>query len=164
MSNLAEMYGEFHSVYRGVGKLNGSGCEFEIGQKPDGAIRLFCSSADILPRKNEKDEIEHIELEGVVNSSPISANGRAIRTLYSPPSESDATVSIHHYYFTSAGKFEINVGECAWEEAHTVRFAIANFGGLYTKVDMPFFGREPGIYHSMPSITDNRTLDFILLI
>lgn len=113
MSNLAEMYGEFHSVYRGVGKLNGSNCEFEIGQQSEGDIYLRCHSQELLP--NEKDDIELI---GFADEGPVQVKGKVIRIT--------VTGNYDHYY-CNAGKLEMNVGELDWGKANTVTFAITNF-------------------------------------
>ena len=113
MSNLAEMYGEFHSVYQGVGKLNGSNCEFEIGQKPDGNIYLRCHSEELLPNDNDS-----IELKGFACEGPVHVYGKVIRT---------TVRGNYEYYYCNAGKLEMNVGVLDWGRAHTAKFAITNF-------------------------------------
>ena len=109
------MYGEFHSVYRGIGTLNGRDCEFEIGQKPDGDIRLICGSDEFWP------ECKELALIGIADEVRINAAGKVIRT-HAGPGESAA----HCYHYRSAGKFELDVGASCWEEARSVRFAITN--------------------------------------
>ena len=116
MSNLAEMYGEFNSVYRGIGRLNGRDCEFEIGQKSHGAIRLICHSDEIWPA------FDSLELQDIAGPVQISAAGKVICTSYVSGAR-----RTHVYHYLSAGKFELDAGEDAWEKAYTVRFAIANF-------------------------------------
>lgn len=124
MSKLAAMYGEFHSVYRGIGTLNGRDCEFEIGQKSDGGIRLICESDKSWP------ECEQVALIGIAGEVRISAAGKVIRTQVGP-GESVA----HCYHYRSAGKFELDAGACDWEKAHTVRFSIVNFEFNGNKLD-----------------------------
>lgn len=109
------MYGEFHSVYQGIGTLNGRDCEFEIGQKPEGDIRLICGSDEIWPECNE------LALEGIADEFRIYSAGKVIRT-HAGRGESAA----YCYHYQSAGKFELDARLCPWSEAHTVRFAITN--------------------------------------
>ena len=107
------MYGEFHSVYRGVGKLNGSTCEFEIGQKPSGDIYLCCHSQELLP-----DSSDNIELIGTADEGSVHVEGKVIMT---------TVRGKYDYYYCNAGKLEMNVGELDWSRAHTAKFAITNF-------------------------------------
>ena len=113
MKNLAEMYGEFHSVYRGVGKLNGRDCEFEIGQKPSGDIYLCCHSQELLPESNG-----NLELIGTADEGSVHVEGKVIRTTVRENFD---------YYYCNAGKFEMDVGKLDWGRTHTVKFAITNF-------------------------------------
>jgi len=115
LSKLAEMYGKFQNIYRGIGTLNGRDCEFEIGQKPDGDIRLICGSDEFWP------ECKELALIGIADEFRICAAGKVIRT-HAGPGESAA----HCYHYRSAGKFELDARLCPWSEAHTVRFAITN--------------------------------------
>ena len=113
MSNLAEMYGELHSVYRGEGKLNGNTCEFEIGQKPSGDIYLCCHSQELLPESSG-----NIELIGTADEGSVHVKGKVIMT---------TARGNYDYYYCNAGKFEMDVGELDWSRTHTAKFAITNF-------------------------------------
>lgn len=120
MSQLVESYGDFHYIYCGSGTLNGNECEFELGQKSDGTIRVCCISDELWPETNQFD------LEGIVDSTCISASGKTIRTKSSATFSSESP-NLSYYHYMSAGEFRVDLGDTSWLGAYSIRFEVVNF-------------------------------------
>lgn len=120
MSKLTDEYGEFANLHEGIGFINELPCEFEVGQKPDGTIILYCSSKDIFDPNTAS-----IEFAGRLDDdTPVMATGK-VRPHCVLPFPSGHARSL--CYFRSHVGFRLTLGTPDWSKVTEVRFSIANF-------------------------------------
>ena len=123
MSMLVDKYGEFDSVYRGNGTINNVNCEFEVGQQSDGTIILYCSTDSVILDSESHD----VELIGQTDrNKPISVIGTTMLE------NSSHIISMgkpmkYHWWYRSAGKINMGIGEFEWKNTNTIKFAVTNF-------------------------------------
>jgi len=120
MSRLTTDYGEFISQYEGVGQLNDINCSFEVGQKPDSTIIVYCSSKEVFD-----PDTRLMKLYGsIADGSTIRADGK-VSPLCSLVTGGDPSKS--YCFFRSFAGFRMFVGSLEWSLVTEVRFSIANF-------------------------------------
>ena len=119
MSELTEKYGNFINLYEGKGKLNQQDGEFEVGQRSDGQIRVFCTFSD---------SPELVNAHGVKFCGSIDGDGnvRGKGPFQNRPWDVNYDTE-PEVYFSQYGLGELTIGELDWSKAHSVTFALTNF-------------------------------------
>lgn len=108
------------SIYRGHGKLNDQDCRFEVDQRPDGQIRVYCQfseSPDIV-------NAHGVELCGSTNEDGMKVCGKG--PLQRRPWDVDYNTE-PVTYFSHYGMWKLTIGEPDWSKAGSVTFALTNF-------------------------------------
>ena len=122
MSELTENYNNFIILYEATGKLNQQPCDFQVGQRSDGKVIVFCPFVGDPPRVDRNE----IELSGLTDEGKeVAAKGKVVQkqTIYPGLIE-----SYNECFYESLRPFEMTVGSPDdWNKAHSVTFAITNF-------------------------------------
>ncbi|MDE2777887.1 MAG: hypothetical protein OXI77_18320 [Chloroflexota bacterium] len=119
MSATAEETEEFISLYEGSGKLNQQDCEFEVGQRSDGQIRVYCTFSD----SPELVNAHGVKFCGCTNDGrKVLGKGPFQNRPWGVDYDTEP-----ERYFSHYGLWELTVGEQDWSKAHSVSFALTNF-------------------------------------
>lgn len=118
MSETTEETEEFISLYEGSGKLNEQDCEFQVGQRSNGQIRVYCKfseSPDIV-------NAHGVALSGWTNDGlKVCAKGPLQRRPWDVDYETEPETYFSQYRMT-----DLTIGEPDWSDTHLVKFAVTN--------------------------------------
>ena len=117
MSELTDNHEKFVSLYEGKGKLNQQECKFEIVQRPDGGIMVYCAFSDSPETVNRSG----VELRGHTDEGLKVFGKGPYQNRRRRDNHDTETYSIDYGFQT------LNVGEEDWSKAHSIKFAITNF-------------------------------------
>ncbi len=149
MSELTEKYGNFINLYEGKGKLNKQDCKFEVGQRSDGQIRVYCTFSD---------SPELVNAHGVKFCGRIDGDGNVCGKGPFQNRPWDVNYDTEpEEYFSQYGLGELTVGEPDWIKAHSVTFALTNF--LFCGNDQNSGGRGT-CYNALKLQLDNSNITF----
>ena len=139
----------FISLHEGSGKLNQQDCEFEVGQRPDGQIRVWCQfyeSPNII-------NAHGVEFSGCTNDGlKVCGKGPNQRRPWDVDYDTEPVTYFSHY-----GLLELTIGEPDWSKAHSVSFALTNF--LFCGNDANSGGRGT-CYNTLQLILDGSDVVF----
>ncbi len=115
---IRDEYMEFTSLYEGTGILNQQHCEFEVGQKSDGQIRVYCTFSESPDLVNASG----VELCGRTNDG-IKVCGKG--PFQNRPWDVDYNTEPENY-FSNYEISDLTIGKPNWSRAHSVTFTITN--------------------------------------
>ncbi len=119
MSVSAEESEKIFTLYEGTGKLNQQDSSFEVGQRSDGQIRVYCAFSDSPNLVNAHG----VELCGRTNDGiKICGKGPFQNRPWDVDYGTEPVTYFSHYRM-----WKLTIGEPDWSKAHSVSFALTNF-------------------------------------
>lgn len=134
MSDTTEETEEFTSLYTGTGKLNQQDCSFEVGQRPDGQIRVYCTFSES-PKLINAHGVEWCGKTG--DGRRVCGKGPFQNRPWDVDYDTEPVTHFSRYRM-----WELTVGEPDWNKAHSISFALTNFlfcGNEAQQCDRPFW-------------------------